>query len=522
SDKSPETSATLSLNGGSAGGTGCQLGGGVSTGSGSGGGGIANTSTSQNMLSTTFSQVGVAVACTGANLGTCFAAEVFAGPGPLLPAQPPGNPVISGGGTQALDVLPAAPTNVTDAATEIPGSQYEVNATWSPPPAEGYDPVNAYVIVITDVFTGIPCSSITGPQVFAVTITGCIISGNIVPFTSDQYTVTVQAVNDLCQSGCAPSAIYPPAADPGKSNGCVPYGATDYPDCSPGTANPGGAWKPATPYPVQASATSGNNGGPPPNNQQGDSYRLVASDGGVFAFGSDSFYGSMGGKSLSGGPMVGIAGTADGGGYWTCSSDGGVFAFGDAGFYGSTGGIRLSAPVIGIVATPDSKGYWMVASDGGVFAFGDATYFGSMANTAKLGAITSMAITPDGKGYWLVSSNGAVNAFGDAGSLGGLTAYQVSPIVGIATTSDGRGYWLASSDGSVYSFGDASPYGNAIGSSGSSAVVGISSTQDGKGYWLLTQSGGLITFGDATFSGSIATLKLSSQIAAPVVGMEVG
>ena len=36
-------------------------------------------------------------------------------------------------------------------------------------------------------------------------------------------------------------------------------------------------------------------------------------------------------------PVVGMAVTPDGGGYWLVASDGGVFAYGDAAFHGSTG-----------------------------------------------------------------------------------------------------------------------------------------------------------------------------------------
>ncbi len=36
-----------------------------------------------------------------------------------------------------------------------------------------------------------------------------------------------------------------------------------------------------------------------------------------------------------------MAATPDGGGYWLVASDGGVFAYGDAGFYGSS---RRPAP----------------------------------------------------------------------------------------------------------------------------------------------------------------------------------
>ena len=34
---------------------------------------------------------------------------------------------------------------------------------------------------------------------------------------------------------------------------------------------------------------------------------------------------------------MGVAATLDGGGYWLVASDGGIFAFGDATFFGSTG-----------------------------------------------------------------------------------------------------------------------------------------------------------------------------------------
>jgi hypothetical protein len=59
------------------------------------------------------------------------------------------------------------------------------------------------------------------------------------------------------------------------------------------------------------------------------------------------------------------------------ASDGGIFAFGNARFYGSTGTERLNRPIVGIAATADGRGYWMVASDGGVFGFGDAHFYGS-------------------------------------------------------------------------------------------------------------------------------------------------
>ncbi len=106
-------------------------------------------------------------------------------------------------------------------------------------------------------------------------------------------------------------------------------------------------------------------------------YWLVASDGGIFSYGSAGFQGSMGGRFLDA-PMVGMAATADHGGYWTVASDGGIFSFGDALFHGSMGGHHLDAPMVGMAATPDGGGYWTVASDGGIFSFGSAGFQGSM------------------------------------------------------------------------------------------------------------------------------------------------
>ena len=55
-------------------------------------------------------------------------------------------------------------------------------------------------------------------------------------------------------------------------------------------------------------------------------------------------------------PIVGMAATPDGNGYWLVASDGGIFAYGDAGFYGSTGSIHLNEPIVGMQPTPDGQG----------------------------------------------------------------------------------------------------------------------------------------------------------------------
>ena len=109
-------------------------------------------------------------------------------------------------------------------------------------------------------------------------------------------------------------------------------------------------------------------------------------------------------SSLMVSPDSGQAGVLDaaGPGYRLVAADGGVFAFGD-GFYGSAGALALTAPVVGTADTPTGNGYWLVASDGGVFSYGDAPFLGSMGASTSHAPIVGMAATPDGNGYWLVA-----------------------------------------------------------------------------------------------------------------------
>ena len=244
-------------------------------------------------------------------------------------------------------------------------------------------------------------------------------------------------------------------------------------------------------------------------------YWLVASDGGVFAYGDAGFYGSTGNLALNK-PIVGMAATADGMGYWLVASDGGVFAYGDAGFYGSTGNLALNKPIVGMAATADGMGYWLVASDGGVFAYGDAGFYGSTGNLALNKPIVGMAATADGMGYWLVASDGGVFAYGDAGFYGSAGNLALNkPIVGMAATADGMGYWLVASDGGVFAYGDAGFYGSAGNLALNKPIVGMAATADGMGYWLVASDGGVFAYGDAGFYGSAGNLALNK----PIVGM---
>jgi Glycosyl hydrolases family 43 len=258
-------------------------------------------------------------------------------------------------------------------------------------------------------------------------------------------------------------------------------------------------------------------------------YWQVASDGGIFSFGSAQFYGSTGGRRLNR-PIVGMVATPDRRGYWLVASDGGVFAFGDAGFFGSTGALRLNEPIVGMVSTFDGRGYWLIASDGGVFAFGDAHFYGSLGGgSGSASPVTAMAPGFLGGGYWMVTASGQVFAFGNATNFGSLSSapggYRVT---GMATTDDSNGYWLASANGNVVPFGDAVNYGSAYSSSSSSSspsssssvplnapVVGMTATSDGAGYWLQGADGGIFSYGDAAFEGSMGGQRLN----APMVGI---
>ncbi len=243
-------------------------------------------------------------------------------------------------------------------------------------------------------------------------------------------------------------------------------------------------------------------------------YWEVASDGGIFAFGTANFYGSMSGKPLNK-PIVGMAATPDGGGYWEVASDGGVFAFGDAQFYGSMSGKPLNKPIVGIAATPDGGGYWEVASDGGIFAFGDAHSYGSMSGRPLNMPIVGMAATPDGGGYWEAASDGGLFSFGDTnylGSMGGIPLDK--PVVGVASTPNGAGYWEAASDGGLFSFGNTNFLGSMGGKKLNKPVVGVWSTNKGDGYWEVASDGGVFAFGAAPFLGSMGGTRLNE----PVVG----
>ena len=195
-------------------------------------------------------------------------------------------------------------------------------------------------------------------------------------------------------------------------------------------------------------------------------YWLDASDGGVFSFGDTTFYGSIPGLGLhpagSGfpnslnAPIVGMVPSNDDGGYFMVASDGGVFAFGDAKFEGSCPGIGgCSGAAVAVMPDASGNGYWLVTRTGNVYAFGDASNYGGPGPQTV--PVTSAVRTPDGGGYWILFGNGAIADYGDAGNYGQAAGAfgGLNPAAAIFATSDGGGYWIASAIGTVDNFGDA-------------------------------------------------------------------
>jgi hypothetical protein len=72
-----------------------------------------------------------------------------------------------------------------------------------------------------------------------------------------------------------------------------------------------------------------------------------------------------------------MASTPYGRGYSFVAADGGIFAYGDSTFYGSLGGEPLKRPIVSMADIPANTGYWMTDDNGAVSAFGQAGYFGS-------------------------------------------------------------------------------------------------------------------------------------------------
>jgi hypothetical protein len=215
-------------------------------------------------------------------------------------------------------------------------------------------------------------------------------------------------------------------------------------------------------------------------------YWFDGSDGGVFSFGDTQFYGSIPGLGLhpagSGlpnsliAPVVGMVPSHDQGGYFMVASDGGVFAFGDAHFAGSCPGIGgCLGAAVAVMPDATGKGYWLITQSANVYTFGDAPYLGGPGSQSS--PITSAVPTPSGHGYWILDANGQVFAFGDAAYLGNTppgSAGGLNPASAIFVTSDGGGYWVSDAQGKVFTFGDAPKDGDMSGTRLNGSIIAAS------------------------------------------------
>jgi hypothetical protein len=73
----------------------------------------------------------------------------------------------------------------------------------------------------------------------------------------------------------------------------------------------------------------------------------------VEAFGNTGYFGSLPALGVTPAkPVIGVVHTAGTGGYWLIGSDGGIFAFGSAPFVGSLRGLGLNVTdIVGAVPT---------------------------------------------------------------------------------------------------------------------------------------------------------------------------
>ncbi len=305
------------------------------------------------------------------------------------------------------------------------------------------------------------------------TFTVCLMASNgAAPVATQIFTLTVNAPP-------APPTAPPPSGSPaippaqhgywlvGSDGGIFSFGSAQFYG-STGSLH--------LQRPVVGITPTANRGG----------YWLVASDGGIFAFGNAGYYGSIPGSGLKpagsglphslNAPIVGMVPSDDGGGYFMVASDGGVFAFGDAHFAGSCPGIGgCRGAAVAVVPDATGNGYWVVTSIGAVYTFGDAVNYGQPGPQSS--NITSAAATSDAAGYWILDGAGQVFPFGDAASLGGMPAGSAGgfdPASAIFAASDGGGYWVVTALGQVSSFGDAPADGDMSGTHLNGPIVAAS------------------------------------------------
>ena len=139
-----------------------------------------------------------------------------------------------------------------------------------------------------------------------------------------------------------------------------------------------------------------------------------------------------------------MAATPDGRGYWLVASDGGIFAYGDAVFYGSAGGNHFDQPMVVIAATPDGRGYWLVGfGRRRLRLWRRRRLTGRRRRPASPPQLSAWPPRPTARATGWRSKMAAVFHFGDAANLGSayprhrLPVRVVAMVVSLTTASAG-------------------------------------------------------------------------------------
>jgi Big-like domain-containing protein len=361
---------------------------------------------------------------TYVGVGTCsLTAQVGAGT----------NYLAASGGAQSFTVGPAPPSAPT--VTNIPGSAVEF-AGFTADVATNGDGTTAVVSNTPGV-----CSVESDGLTVLFTTTGaCSVTASVGPGVDYQGA---SGVPQTFQIGPAPRGYWLVGSD----GGIFSFGSAAFHGSMGGVA----LQRPV----VGITPTITRSG-----------YWLVASDGGIFSFGDATFFGSVPGLGINpagsglphslDAPIVGMVPSTNRRGYFMVASDGGVFAFGDAKFEGSCPGIGgCAGTAVAVMPDHTGNGYWLVTNTGGVYSFGDAPFYGAP-GTNSVPVVNAVA-TPDGMGYWVLYANGVVANYGDAVNFGAPVGYvnSFNPANTIFPTADGKGYWVASMRGDVFSYGNA-------------------------------------------------------------------
>jgi hypothetical protein len=272
---------------------------------------------------------------------------------------------------------------------------------------------------------------------------------------------------------------------------------------------------------------------PPPG------YRLLAADGGVFAF-SAPFEGSAAsdparcpanppGRDLPNGSCGFIARTTGSpNGYYILNSfSGSIYTYGDAVSFGQPAGSGPYAgpsefwpKAVAMAVTGDDRGYWVLEEGasglGSVQVFGDAQFYGDEVTAHVAHNGRPVGIVADSGGYLIVDSDGGVFAFGDAvfsGSMGGQRLN--APVVGVAGSAGSGAYWLVGADGGVFNFGG-EPFGGSLAGTRLNApiVAIVPNPSFAGGYWLVGADGGVFALGGAPYFGSMGGIPLDAPIVA--------